>query len=341
MNLRIETAKKLNKTSFYHVLKEPLIAFIEGPDAERYLHGRITQNVKTLKKDSGAHSLVLTPQGKVQGTFTIYKLENKFLVVSDSLSSETRAEELVSSIMQFKVADRLTLTSIKDTHLLVSVQGAEAGKLLESIFKISLPEPPLALIALEVSREEVFITNHNRGTAKGFDIVLSQKVFLETLKPGLSNCIEDKTGEVLKLFRIASLTPAIDSDITEKTIATEINTTPYVSFNKGCYAGQEVVEMSTARGRPNRMLIGFYVENIGEALGVESSITTEDGTPCGQITSESFLLDNKLSFALGFIKTTQADATSLFVKGIQIKRIHAEGENGTSSLEALIKKASL
>ncbi len=83
-----------------------------------------------------------------------------------------------------------------------------------------------------------------------------------------------------------------------------------VSFTKGCYLGQEIVERMRARGAPANLLVGLAFDG-GEACAGAS--LTHDGRPVGRVTStvQSFKLDRHIG--LGYVKSDLAQSdTRLF-----------------------------
>ena len=57
-----------------------------------------------------------------------------------------------------------------------------------------------------------------------------------------------------------------------------------VSFDKGCYLGQEVVCMLEMRGHVKRKLVPFVIDD-GGAVEVGASVTDEAGTEIGKVSS--------------------------------------------------------
>ena len=87
---------------------------VSGPDAERYLQGRITQNVKTLAVGETKWSLLLTPNGKIQGKFLISRgASDAFYIATDPMPNDEAIAEFESALLQFKVADQLTLERVE------------------------------------------------------------------------------------------------------------------------------------------------------------------------------------------------------------------------------------
>ena len=62
--------------------------------------------------------------------------------------------------------------------------------------------------------------------------------------------------EAYDVLRIESGVPWHGRDVTAETLALEAPYETVISFRKGCYLGQEVMERVTARGHVNRKLVG-------------------------------------------------------------------------------------
>lgn len=107
----------------------------------------------------------------------------------------------------------------------------------------------------ELSRFHGTVIPHSRGRFPGCDILLPRSAeaeFLGALTP-LGVHLGDDDG--LEALRILGRVPRYAAEITEKTLTSDLPLDGLVSFTKGCYAGQEVVEMATSRGKPNRELV--------------------------------------------------------------------------------------
>lgn len=76
-----------------------------------------------------------------------------------------------------------------------------------------------------------------------------------------------------------------------------------VSFNKGCYLGQEAVFMLEKRGHVKKRLVQLDVR---AAVAAGDAITTADGSQVGQVTS--YAPRSEGGIALGFVKYKHARA---------------------------------
>ena len=294
-----------------------------GPDCLRYLQGRITQDVKGLQPKTGVQSLVLTPQGKIQGQFYLLREESGFTIVSDPFPTETLAEtrdalieEFRHSLLQFKVADQLEI-ALTDKRVL-SLQGPGAVAALLSLGVQTQVSGKITHSTHSWNDISFTVVEFSRGLASGFDLLIPQSG-LEQFREHLLALPQSKKLDFqgLELLRITAGTPRMQADIDETVLATEIPYTELISFKKGCYSGQEPVEMSTARGRPNRRFVRFSSTGT-EPFSPKTEIVSALKKVCGTITSSIVSQQPERIVSLGFVKTSVSDTEELFAAGIQL-----------------------
>lgn len=274
---------------------------VKGVDAARYLHGRITQNVKNLASGSAAKSLVLSPQGKIKGQFVIFReSEDSFLLISDELENPA---DLKNATLQFKVADQLELESLENSHSLFSLQGDGAENLLR--------RKEVSLASLDFHLQ---VIENSRASNPGFDFVFETgqlAKFKEVFKD-----LATGSNEELEILRVLAASPRMGKEITDKISVADIPLEHLVSFNKGCYAGQEVVEMSIARGKPNRRFVQAKIEG---KVASDTEIKLADGAVVGFFTSHCYLADSEQTIILGFVKNSTALDAPLFTESKELE----------------------
>jgi folate-binding protein YgfZ len=88
----------------------------------------------------------------------------------------------------------------------------------------------------------------------------------------------------------------------EKDLPQETSQMRAISFNKGCYLGQEIVERIRSRGNVHRHLRQLEIFGPAPVRGTE--LTLDGGAVAGQITSAAEMTTAKGShiFALGMIR---------------------------------------
>ena len=111
--------------------------------------------------------------------------------------------------------------------------------------------------------------------------------------------------EALEICRIERGIPRYGIDITEKNLPQETGQTHAVSFTKGCYIGQEVVERIRSRGHVNRKLVRLLFEG-RQDVPTETAIFF-DGQPVGATGSSAYSFGLQRTVALGYLRLEFAE----------------------------------
>jgi len=285
---------------------------IGGGDAERYLHGRITQNVKALRRGDGARSLLLTPQGRIQGHFVVLKEENHFLLISDPVLDR---ETLVSALLQFKVADDVVLEDLSDEYHSFVLLGPDSTLVIPELSALS----PGPYTHTQLEKFDAHVYRESYGSVIAYTLLVPRERSPQIVE---ALAAAPASESFLEMLRVSVGRPRMERDLSEKVLAPEIELADLVSFNKGCYTGQEVVEMATARGRPNRFLTRLEARS-AYAPKAEAEVfsSTDLEKPCGTLSSVCTLPSEKVC-ALAFLKTVVAEQTQFISEGVQFQRVN-------------------
>ena len=107
------------------------------------------------------------------------------------------------------------------------------------------------------------------------------------------------SGEELELLRIRAGTPRFGKEIDDRILPAEAGLDrTAISFEKGCYPGQEPVARQHYRGRVNRSLRVLEME--GSELPEYDAELTHEGMVVGRVTSAA--LDGNGVIALGYVR---------------------------------------
>ena len=227
-------------------LNEALVYLFEGKDAERYLHNRCTNNVKALQLNQCCQAAMLLPNGKIEVFSTIVKLSStQFLVIVDGGINS----EILAQLKRFLVADKVTVTTLSYTltHL---VPDSINPQLTNNMI---------------VVREDAYLIPQDRGFAFGYDYLTknSESTF----------SVEAISATEQLVARCLQFKPKFPEEITTDLLFSESQQTQAVSFTKGCYVGQEVVEKVDAKGKAPRLLKSFRIDTVASFLESPQAIT--------------------------------------------------------------------
>ena len=115
-------------------------------------------------------------------------------------------------------------------------------------------------------------------------------------------------ANAIETLRIAEGIPAYGIDIQSRDLPQETSQLRAISFAKGCYLGQEIVERIRSRGQVHRHLRALELFPDGSAelpgAGTDLHSSQTQGKPAGALTSVAALHRNGLHriFAIGMIR---------------------------------------
>jgi folate-binding protein YgfZ len=250
--------------------------FVEGEDRARLLHAISTNHIERLQPGQGCYTFFLNAQGKILADANILGLADRFLVDTEP---ET-AEKLRRHIDKYIIAEDVTLD---DATLRLAVIGVE-GPTAEAVLAHSgVPVPPAEYET--AAWNDAIVARLSATGAPGFRIFLPLErrgELLHRLQLPAANAAEQRT------VRLEHGRPRYGDDITDATLPQESQQMHAVSFNKGCYIGQEIVERIRAQGKVHRKL-----EKLEYAQGQP---------PVAQITGEAWSPASGQMVALGYTR---------------------------------------
>jgi len=220
----------------------------------------------------------LTAQGKTQGLYSVFATpEDAFLLVCDGGVRQA----LFAALGKFIVADRVSLEDVSSgwilVHAIVSEEEARS-------------------IAHERAGQQIYMRASRRLGEPGFDLLLPTSSAQESLAMITAKLGSPITPFEYELQRLQRGQPVFPDEVNEGIILTECGMRDAVSFSKGCYVGQEVIERSDAIGKLPRTLERIVLEGVLAAQG--ASVTNARGELIGKLVSA--IVDEKSGATYGF-----------------------------------------
>ena len=228
--------------------------------------------MKTL--EDGREMLAAFPnaQGRLIGVVRILREGERFLIETE----EPTREKLFQNLFRFTFAGDFFVEDLSEQYQYFEVWG----------------EPPVPAGSLRFS-----------GTgASGIFVKASESdEFLNSLRSNGAVEISDALYETL---RIEAGIPKYGVDMDETTIVPELGLDGMISYNKGCYIGQEIIARIHFRGHVAKRLTGLMSEPGAVATGFSpgAELTTEDGKNAGRLTSVTYSSELGRTIALGFVR---------------------------------------
>ena len=234
-------------------------AYLEftGPDGVRYLNAILTNNIKDLRENHGSVSLFLNPQGRILAEIETYALPDKLFAYSYA----NIRESLIRALDKYIIMDDVTLADRTAEFATLALEGPKAALITEQLTGIQLAD----LAELETRLATVHAIPCRLGKRSPGGTASAEFLVDRAHAESLWNILQDAARKhgggpagytALSAFRLELGAPWFSYDFGEKQIPHEAGLhESHISYTKGCYTGQEIVERVRSRGQVNRVRV--------------------------------------------------------------------------------------
>lgn len=227
-----------------------------GEDRIPFLQGMVTTDVAPLQPGQGAYGAILTIQGRVVSDLRLLVLADEVWLDLPRSHAETAREHLERHI----VADDVELVADENWAPLVALEGPHAVRLALALFGQSLSDLPwLGHRMVDFDGSQVCILRTTHSGENGYLVFGPARVAAWLWERSVAAGAEPVGLDALQALRIEAGIPWMGYDMDEATLIMEVGLEEAITFGKGCYLGQEVVERVAARGQIQRRRVGLLV----------------------------------------------------------------------------------
>ena len=294
--------RALNEGAGVYVLRER--AHVDASDRHRarFLHNMTTCDVNGLSAGQGTFGLTVDRGGKLVGQL--------FLDVgADVIRIEVDAalrEAIVAHWLKHRVADMIRFEEV-DGLAVIALVGPKAAGILDGLSdgaasglapnqwidgvvggvtcRIRHNEDRLAQVGYDLTVDEGQVPTLVRALCEGGALEVSEAVW---------DCARVSRGVPNRV------------DMNEENIPLESDhLVRGISWDKGCYIGQEVIARMHFRGNPNRYLRGLRIA--GDAPQPGETLHTEEGKEAGVVGTVSLDAASGATIALDVVKRRFAE----------------------------------
>jgi folate-binding protein YgfZ len=278
---------------------------VAGADRARFLHGQVTNDVNHLRTGEGRYAAITTAKGKMESDFNIFALADELL-----LDFEPGLTEKISQRLEkFIVADDVQILDAAPHYGLLNVQGPKAESAIHSLGLFSII-PTKLLDSVKISDHtlgELYLANHSRLGTDGFDLFIPNNS-LGAVADKLIAAAKQIGGRAVgwrafETARIEAGIPRFGADMDETNIPLECGIeSRAVSYGKGCYIGQEVINRIHSVGHVTRELRGLRLADDLPALPARGDKLFHAGKEVGCVTSAVKSPALHANIALGYVR---------------------------------------
>jgi hypothetical protein len=219
---------------------------VAGADAQSFLHSQLTLDLRDFARDSAALAAWCSPKGRVLATFILFRLDDAFyLALAANL-----AARICARLKLFVLRARVSITDRSAEYARLGVSGLNSPELLRTCLSAA---PPAR--AWEVTADSRMAAIRLPGAQPRFLLAGGLKD-LQDLHRDLQNACRVADTQAWLLQDIESGMPMIESATSDQFLPQmlDLDRLGGLSFDKGCYPGQEVIARLRYRGAVKQRL---------------------------------------------------------------------------------------
>lgn len=262
-----------------------------GKEAMQFLDGLISNDVKTLADGAQMAAAFPNAQGRLLAMVRVMRRGDKFLIVTEGATRE----KIFQNLFRFTFAGDFFAEDVSERYECFSLFGVDGIQKAEDRI----------IFGRECFVEKNAVENFKQGL-NGLDAV-------------------EISDDLYEVIRIESGIPKYGVDMDETTIVPETGNADAISYNKGCYIGQEIIARIHFRGHVAKQLTGLILAAPPSLEGgAIQELTSSDGKNAGKITSLCYSPKLGKHIALAYVRYDYlAEGTELLLdeQKVMVKEI--------------------
>jgi folate-binding protein YgfZ len=271
---------------------------VSGPDAQTFLQGQFSNDIKQLQNTQGQISAYCNPKGRMLAHLLVMPDNDEFLL----LLPRAILEPTLKRLRMFVLRSQVTLTDASDERVCLGLAGKTIADKLSDTMQLPGDD-------YQVSRSDTSVICKLPAPHPRFLFVagLEQATSLWT---NLSPQLLATDQHVWHWLDIQAGLPSIWPQTVEEFVPQMVNLDLIdgVNFKKGCYPGQEIVARMHYLGKPKRRMYHLTLDQAEPPVpGTDIYVAGGDGQSAGKIV---------------LAESRQQDTECLAV--IQNDKVHAE-----------------
>jgi hypothetical protein len=285
---------------------------ITGEERLHYLHNQSTNNFNQLQPGQGCDTVFVTSTARTLDLATAYVTEDAVLV----LVSPNRRQFLLQWLDRFIFPfDKVELKDISLENAIFTLIGEKSDSVLQSIGLETITGQKKSnhhLVTLDDLSLRIGVGSGLR--LPGYTLIVpieSAALVWQKITNAGAIVMGDRVWEQL---RIQQGRPKPEQELTEDYNPLEAGLWYTISFDKGCYIGQETIaRLNTYQGVKQRL----WGVKLDSCVNIGTPVTVDD-TKIGVLTSYTETLEERIGLA--YIRTKAGDA------GLKVQVGEATGE---------------
>ncbi len=275
---------------------------LTGRDRAKYLHAITSNNIQALEEGRGTLALLLNPQGHILAELEVYAQAERLLVRSHA----SVREQTLATLTKYIISSDVKIEDLTEKVGSMAIEGPRGAAIVQQACGVALenlPEMAIRNVTIGHISCQLLRRSHFGGAGAEF---ITPRNWLPLLWEKLLAAVRAHVGEpigmdTLNALRLEAGVPWFGPDFGDAMIPHEAaleNT--HISFTKGCYTGQEIVERVRSRGHVNRKRVALEFSTVEPPL--PGTKLRAAGADVGHVTSAAFSPAAGAAIGMGYLR---------------------------------------
>lgn len=285
---------------------------VSDDDRLRFLHNQSTNDFQRLQPRQGCDTVFVTSTARTIDLATAYVMEDAVLL----LVSPNRRQHLMEWLDRYIFfADKVNLTNVTDETATFSLMGPKSDALLEQLGAGAIVGQPYASHQLvRLGDIEVRIAVGSGLAISGYTLFVPTDAAATIWNKLVAHSAVPMGDRAWEQLRIEQGRPAPDHELTDDYNPLEAGLWHTISFEKGCYIGQETIaRLNTYKG-VKQQLWGVRLS----APASPGTVVTVGDEKVGKLTS--YTETDQGAFGLAYVRTKAGG------EGLKVQVGNVDGE---------------
>ena len=278
-----------------YIQKAGLI-YAHGNDTLDFFNRMSSNDLTRFPVNTFRKTVFTTDKGRIVDFVTIFNLEKEAIL----LTSTELTNKLVEHLEKYIIMDDVKLESSQEEFYRAIIWGEEVIEKVNRLTGFEIKDDSSI-----INPEKDLYAYYDSFKTGSVNFICS-KERAETLLSSITD-IERLSDEEFNIFRIEHGIAQADNEINEDINPMECGLNDYISYNKGCYIGQEVIARIDSRDKIPKQMVKVSSTN---GLGSNDKIFADDEKEVGFISSTAKVGDGIIG--LGFIRSVSLDYTKSY-----------------------------
>ncbi len=285
-----------------------------GADRARYLNAMLTGNIRDLRAGDGSISLLLSPQGHILAEVETLALEDRLLAISYAMIRQ----RLIETFDKFIIMDDVVLEDWTEKFGTLALEGPKAADILHELCSLDLGSmDDLSHAEKTISGFSCRVVRTSQDEIAGADIICARENLYALWNLLLEAARKHGGGpagyDALNVLRLEEGVAWFGVDFNENQIPHQAALeNSHISYTKGCYTGQEIVERVRSRGQiqRRRVMLKFSGDSIPPSGEPLFTAEADNGAEIGFVTRAAKSPKFGAVIGMGYVRREQMDVGS-------------------------------